>query len=54
MNEPKGRHSKFQNLWLGPYQVDKKTGVGTYQLQNIRGDLDSLLVNGQAVKVFLS
>jgi hypothetical protein len=46
MNEPKGKHSKFKNLWLGPYQVAKKIGVGTYQLQNLRGELDALPVNG--------
>jgi hypothetical protein len=31
-NEPKGNHSKFQNIWLGPFQVAEKIGVGTYQL----------------------
>jgi hypothetical protein len=33
VNEPKGKHSKFQNLWLGPYQIVEKIGVGTYRLQ---------------------
>ena len=37
-NEPKGKHSKFENLWLGPFQVAKKIGEGTYQLQNLRGE----------------
>jgi hypothetical protein len=23
-NEPKGKHSKFQNLWLRPFQVSEK------------------------------
>jgi hypothetical protein len=26
-NEPKGKHSKFSNLWLEPFQVDEKIGV---------------------------
>jgi hypothetical protein len=30
--EPKGKHSKFQNLWLVPFQVSKKIGIGTYRL----------------------
>jgi hypothetical protein len=54
INEPKGKHSKFQNLWLGPYQVAEKIGVGTYRLQNLRGELDALPVNGQALKILFS
>jgi hypothetical protein len=51
-NEPKGKHSKFQNLWLISFQVAKKLGVGMYQLQNLRGEPDALLVNGQALKQY--
>ena len=29
-NEPKGKHSKFQNLWLEPFQVSEKIGADTY------------------------
>ena len=29
-NESKGKHSKFQNLWVRPFQVVKKIGVDTY------------------------
>jgi hypothetical protein len=36
-NEPKRKHSKFQNLWLRPFQVADKIGVGMYRLQNLRG-----------------
>ena len=38
--EPKGKHSKFQSLWLGPFQVAEKIGADTYRLQNLRGDTD--------------
>jgi hypothetical protein len=38
VSEPKGKHSKFQILWLGPYQVTEKIGVGTYRLQNMGGN----------------
>jgi hypothetical protein len=51
-NELKGKHSKFQNLWLEPFQVDEKIGVGTYQLQNLEGKLDALPVNGQVLKQY--
>jgi len=29
LNEPKGKHTKFQHLWLGPFQVVEKIGQGT-------------------------
>jgi hypothetical protein len=38
VNEPKGKHSKFQNLWLGPYQIVEKIGADTYRLQSSRGN----------------
>jgi hypothetical protein len=53
-NEPKGKHSKFQNLWLRPFQVSKQIGADMYQLKNLRGELDSLLVNDQALKQYFS
>jgi hypothetical protein len=52
INEPKGKHSKFQNLWLGPFQIVEKIGVGTYSLQNLRGELEALPINDQALKCF--
>jgi hypothetical protein len=52
VNEPKGKHSKFQRLWLGPFQVAEKIGVGTYCLQNLRGEPDTLPVNDQALKQY--
>jgi hypothetical protein len=51
-NELKGKHSKFRNLWLGPFQVAEKIGLGTYRLQNLKGESDALLVNGQALKQY--
>ena len=29
-HEEKARHTKFQELWLGPYVTIEKLGVGTY------------------------
>jgi hypothetical protein len=51
-NEPKVKHSKFENLWLGIFQLAEKIGVGTYRLQNMRGESNTLPVNGQAVKQY--
>jgi hypothetical protein len=49
-HEEKGKHSKFQKLWLGPYLVVEKLGLGTYRLQNIEGEVDLLPINGQILK----
>jgi hypothetical protein len=46
-NEPKGKNSKFQSLWLGAFQVAEKIGASTYRLQNLRGEPNALLVNGK-------
>jgi hypothetical protein len=31
-NEPKGKHLKFKNIWLGPFHVSEKIGAGMYRL----------------------
>jgi hypothetical protein len=51
-NELKGKNYKFHSLWLGPFQVAKKIGVGMYQLHNLIGEPDALQVNGQALKQY--
>jgi hypothetical protein len=38
-NETKGKHSKFQNLWLRTFQVADNIGLGMYQLHKMRGNL---------------
>jgi len=47
---PKGRHTKFQHLWLGPLQVKEKIGQGTYRLKILQGDTKKLPVNGHHLK----
>jgi hypothetical protein len=51
-NESKGKHSKFQKLWIRPFQVAEKLGTDTYRFQNLRGGLDALPVNFQALKQY--
>ena len=53
LSEPKGKHTKFQQLWLGPFQVEEKIGQGTYRLKNLHGETEKLLVNGQHLKKYL-
>eukprot|EP00253_Pinus_taeda_P016450 PITA_16450 len=47
MSEPKGKHTKFQHLWLGSFQVEENIGQGTYKLKTLQGKTEKLLVNGQ-------
>jgi hypothetical protein len=54
IKKPKGKHSKFQNLWLGPFQIAEKIGVGTYRLQNLRGELEALPINDQTLNHLFS
>jgi hypothetical protein len=53
-NEMKGKHTKFQKLWLGPYQIYEKIGPGTFKLKSLEGDLEELHVNGQFLKRYFS
>jgi hypothetical protein len=57
-HEEKGKHSKFQQLWLGPFMIREEIDQGTYWLQNIEGDIEGdfepLPVNGQILKHYIS
>ena len=50
LNEPKGKHTKFQHLWLGPFEVVEKNGQGTCKLKTLQGETEELPVNGQHLK----
>jgi hypothetical protein len=51
-HEEKGKHTKFQKLWLGPFQVAKKIGPSTFILQTLEGIEESLHANGLILKIF--
>lgn len=51
-HEDKGKHMKFQSLWIGPFTVHKKLGQCTYHLQSLDGRIDNLHVNGQDLKCY--
>ena len=53
-SEAKGKHSKFQKLWLGPYEIAEKIGDATYRLQSLQGDLENLPVNASILKRYFS
>ena len=50
----KGKHTKLQHLWIGPYLVTKELGLSTYKLQDIQGQEESILVNGLCLKHYFT
>jgi hypothetical protein len=36
-HEGKGEHTKFQNLWLGPFVIAEKLGPSIFRLQSLEG-----------------
>jgi hypothetical protein len=53
-HEGKGEHSRFQNLWLGPFLVVEKLGPNSFHLQNLEGHPYTFPVNSEAVKRYFS
>jgi hypothetical protein len=51
-NETKGKHTKFQHLWLGPYKICEKIGSRTSKLKTLEGEVEELLFNGQILKKY--
>eukprot|EP00253_Pinus_taeda_P006265 PITA_06265 len=53
-HEDKGKHTKFQKLWLGPFQICEEVGHSTFILQDLAGLRESLPVNGLILKKFFN
>ena len=51
-HEEKGKHTKFQRMWLGPFQIAEIIGPSTFMLQDLTGKRESLLVNRQILKKY--
>ena len=53
--EDKGKHRKFDNLWLGPYLIHSTASNNDYFLQELNGtELFGGLVNGRMLKHYFS
>ena len=50
--DEKGKHGKFDNLWIGPFSIMKILGNNTFVLQNLRGEEIMGPVNGRFLKPF--
>ena len=44
-HEDKGKHTKFQKMWLGPFHIVEVIGPSMCLLQDLAGRKDSLPVN---------
>ncbi|XP_059068440.1 uncharacterized protein LOC131858959 [Cryptomeria japonica] len=52
--QDKGKHDKFESLWLGPFVVAEKNGEDSYFLIDMNGEMQELLVHGQFLKHFFA
>ena len=50
--DEKGKHGKFDNLWIGPFIVIKILGNNTFVLQNLNDEEIAGPVNGRFLKYF--
>ena len=53
-HDEKGKHTKFQQLWVGPFQIAAKLGPSTYKLQDLQGWEENLPVTGLVLKPLFS
>ena len=53
-HDDKWKHTKFQQLWVGPFQIAAKLGSSTYKLQDLQGWEENLPVNGLVLKLYFS
>ena len=51
-HEEKGKHTKFQKMWLGTFQIVQVIGPSTFVLQDLAGRRDHFPVNGQTLKIY--
>jgi hypothetical protein len=53
-NEDKGKHGKFDHLWLGPFKITAYHGSNAYLLEESDGKLiEGGLVNGRFLKHYV-
>jgi hypothetical protein len=51
-NEVKGKRTKFQQLWIGPFQIYEKMGSRTFILKTLEGEVEELPINGKILKKY--
>lgn len=49
-HEDKGKHTKFDRLWLGLFLIDAMVSLTTFRLRRLTGEELALPVNGKHLK----
>jgi hypothetical protein len=53
-NEDKGKHGKFDHLWLGPFKIMAYHGNNSYMIQESNGDIvGGGSMNGRFLKHYI-
>ena len=52
--EDKGKHGKFDRIWLGPHKICDINGEDSYFLRDLTGDILELPVYGEFLKRYFS
>ena len=51
-HDEKGKHTKFQHLWVGPFHITEKIVPSTYKIRYLQGREENLHVNGLVLKPY--
>jgi hypothetical protein len=49
----RGRHSKFQNIWLGPFKITSILGINSYLLKDMDERMFFYSTNGSHLKRYV-
>ena len=52
--EDKGKHGKFDPIWLGPYLIENTWGEYSYIIKDLSENILELSVHGQFLKRYFS
>ena len=53
VRQNKGKHGKFDSLWIGPFVIDQVYKNNTFELQNMEGEeVFNGPVNGRFLKLY--
>jgi hypothetical protein len=45
-------HKTFDSIFLGPYRIERKTGINSFYLYNLDGERFPFPVNGELLKLY--
>ena len=54
LHDEKGKNTKFQHLWVGPFHIAEKLGASTYKLQDLQGWEENLPIDGLVLKPYFT